>query len=217
MREQVLSLIRETRIIAIVRDLPADVLLDLAQALYLGGIRMMEITFRQDRPDTWEDTAAAIARIAEKFGDRLLAGAGTVMSISQVKLAADAGARYIISPNVSDAVIGETRRLDLVSLPGALTPSEIAAAHDMGADIVKVFPAAQLGPGYIKAVRAPLKHIDLMAVGGVDEKNVADYIRAGAVGAGVGGNLVNRSWLEKGRFDDITALAALFIRGASLL
>lgn len=215
MREDVLSLIRETRIIAIVRDLPEDLLLDLARALYLGGIRMMEITFRQDRPETWEATAASIARLVREFGGRVLAGAGTVMSISQVKLAADAGAGYIISPNVSGGVIGETRRLGLVSMPGALTPTEIAAAHDMGADIVKVFPASQMGPGYLRALRAPLKHIEMMAVGGIDENNVAEFIRAGALGAGVGGNLVNRSWLAEGRFDDITALAGLFIKNAA--
>jgi 2-dehydro-3-deoxyphosphogluconate aldolase/(4S)-4-hydroxy-2-oxoglutarate aldolase len=182
----------------------------LADALLRGGVRLVEITFNQAQPDSWADTARSIRLIGERFAGRMLAGAGTVMTLEQLRLAADAGARYIISPNVDVAVIRETRKLGLASLPGALTPTEIAAAHDAGADAVKVFPAGSLGPDYIRAIRAPLCHIPLLAVGGVTEKNCAGFVAAGCAGVGVGGNLVNKQWIQDGKFDDITALARTY-------
>ena len=99
--------------------------------------------------------------------------------------------------------------------PGAFSPSEILEAWNAGADAVKVFPAGSLGPGYIKAVRAPLGHIPLMAVGGVNEKNAAEYMKAGCVGIGAGGNLVNREWIENGEWDKVTALAREFMKAVS--
>ena len=93
-----------------------------------------------------------------------------------------------------------------------MTPSEIWNAWEAGADFVKVFPAAQLGPAYIKAVRGPLNHISMLAVGGVNEHNIADFLKAGCVGAGVGGNLVNKQWIAEGRWDEITALARAFVK-----
>lgn len=199
--------INQDRIIAIVRGLPPEPMEALAEALLRGGVRLMEITFNQAKPESWMDTVRSIRLIDERFAGRMLAGAGTVMSLEQLRMAADAGARYILSPNMDVAVIRETRKLGLVSLPGAFTPTEIAAAYNAGADAVKVFPAGDLGPEYIRAVRAPLSHIPLLAVGGVTEKNCANFIAAGCAGVGVGGNLVNRQWIEEGKFDDITALA----------
>ena len=99
-------------------------------------------------------------------------------------------------------------------MPGAMTPTEILSAHQAGADIVKLFPASALGPGYLKAVLSPLSHIRIMAVGGVDAANIADFLKAGAVGAGVGGSLVNRSWIAEGRFDLITEEARLLTSAA---
>ncbi len=198
------------RIIAIVRGLPPEPMEALAGALLRGGVRLVEITFNQAKPDSWADTARSIRLIGERFEGRMLAGAGTVMTLEQLQMAADAGARYIISPNTNAAVIRETRRLGLVSLPGALTPTEIAAAHDAGADAVKVFPAGDLGPEYIRAIRAPLCHIPLLAVGGITDKNCAEFIAAGCAGVGVGGNLVNKLWIEEGKFDNITALARAY-------
>jgi len=198
------------RIIAIVRGLAPEPMVALADALLRGGVRLVEITFNQAQPDSWADTARSIRLIGERFAGRMLAGAGTVMTLEQLRLAADAGARYIISPNVDVAVIRETRKLGLASLPGALTPTEIAAAHDAGADAVKVFPAGSLGPDYIRAIRAPLCHIPLLAVGGVTEKNCAGFVAAGCAGVGVGGNLVNKQWIQDGKFDDITALARTY-------
>lgn len=208
--------IRKYMAIAIVRGLGPAPMEALAEALCAGGVRMMEVTFDQARPETWPDTAASIRMLGHRFAGRLLAGAGTVMTAQQLHLAADAGARYIISPNVNEAIIRETRALGLVSLPGALTPTEIAAAYEAGANAVKVFPAGELGPGYIKAVRAPLSNVPLLAVGGVNEKNCASFIEAGCAGVGVGGNLVNKQWIENGEWYKITALAAQYAQALAV-
>ena len=203
--DMVLKAVLENKIIAIVRGVYGDDVLRLSEALLQNGIRMIEVTY--DQTGKAEDTADTIRLISEHFAGDVLAGAGTVMSAEQTRIAKDAGARYIISPNVKEEVIRETKKLDMISMPGALTPTEIAAAYEMGADVVKIFPASVLGPSYIKAVKAPLKHIPVMAVGGINEKNARDYIAAGAAGVGVGGNLVNRQWVSEGKFDEIGRIA----------
>lgn len=203
----ILERVKKGKVIAIVRGLGPENMLKLADALYAGGIDMIEVTFNQAKSETWIDTANAIRAIDGHFRGKVLAGAGTVMTLEQLRMAYEAGAKYIISPNVNEAVIRATKALGMLSFPGALTPTECAFAKECGADIVKVFPAGELGPGYIKAIKAPLSHIDFMAVGGVSEKNAADFLRAGAVGVGVGGNLVNREWIAAGQFDKITEVA----------
>ena len=127
-------------------------------------------------------------------------------------LAKAAGAGYIITPSTDCDVIRYAKSQDLVVMPGAMTPSEIFEAYRAGADFVKVFPAGDLGPGYIKAVSAPLAHIPLLAVGGINEKNVGAFLAVGVKGFGVGGNLVNKAWINEGRWDLITELAAEFVR-----
>lgn len=202
--------VRRDKLIAIVRGLGRNHMLSLAGALIEGGINMIEVTFNQAKPDTWADTQAAIRAIAGEFGSAVAPGAGTVMTVEQARMAKDAGAQYIVAPNVDEAVIREAKRLGMGAFPGALTPTECQAAHLAGADAVKLFPAGDLGPGYLKAIRAPLSHIEFLAVGGVNEKNAADFLRAGAVGLGVGGSLVNREWIEAGEFSKITALARVY-------
>lgn len=212
LREQVIERIKAKKIITIVRGVYGEDICSLARALAAGGIELMEVTFDQKNKDSWQDTAAAIRAIGETMNGQLIAGAGTVTTPELAEMAHDAGAAYIVSPNVNEAVICRTRELGMVSLPGALTPSEIWNAWEAGADFVKVFPAAQLGPAYIKAVRGPLNHIPMLAVGGVNEHNIADFLKAGCAGAGVGGNLVNKQWVAEGRWDDITALALAFVK-----
>ena len=202
---ETLSFILSQKIIAIVRGIYGEDILRLAEALLQGGIHLVEVTY--DQTGDPEKTAKAIRDLRDHFRGDLLPGAGTVMNKEQVRVSCEAGAEYIISPNVSEEVIRETKRLGLLSFPGALTPTEIASAYDLGADVVKVFPASVLGPSYIKAVKAPLKHIPLMAVGGVNEQNAGDFIRAGAAGVGVGGNLVNKAFVQGGEFERITEIA----------
>lgn len=199
--------VRRDKLIAIVRGLGRGHMLPLADALVEGGITMIEVTFNQAKPETWADTQRAIRSISDEFGVAVVPGAGTVMTIEQAQMARDAGAEYIVAPNVDEAVIRAAKGLGMGAFPGAMTPTECQAAHLAGADAVKLFPAGDLGPGYLKAIRAPLSHIEFLAVGGISEKNAADFLKAGAVGLGVGGSLVNREWIEAGAFDRITALA----------
>lgn len=212
MTSDTMSFIREHKIITIVRSLNPEAMEALADALLAGGVRLMEVTFDQARPETWRETADAIRRIGRRHEGRMLIGAGTVLTPDQLHIAADAGARYIISPNADVSVIQETKRLGLVSLPGALTPTEIMAAWQAGADAVKIFPADNLGLAYIKAVRAPLAHVPMLAVGGVDEKNCAAFLAAGCSGVGVGGSLVNKQWIANDEFEKIETLARTFVQ-----
>ncbi len=207
MSKEVLNKILEGKIVAIVRGIPSDEVVGLADALVKGGISCIEVTFDQSSQEKAQDTLKAISNIRQALGDQVCVGAGTVMTVEQVEAAAAAGAEYMISPNTNAAVIKRTKELDKVSIPGAMTPSEVAEAYELGADIVKMFPAGVLGCAYIKAVKAPLKHIPVTAVGGVNPGNCADFIRAGAVGVGVGGNLVSPQLVKEGRFDEITAIA----------
>ncbi len=205
--KQIKQIVEKEKVIAIVRGIDADKCLKVADALYAGGIRMMEVTFNAKAPQTDEQVAACIRTLSEKYQGRMLVGAGTVLNAKQVALTAAAGGKYIISPNIDRAVISRTKQAHMLSMPGALSPSEIVAAHEAGADFVKVFPVSQMGPGYIKAITAPLSHIKLLAVGGVNEKNLEEYLSAGMCGAGIGGNLANRKWIEAGAFDRITDVA----------
>lgn len=207
MREKVIASIERERVIAILRGITGERCLRTAEALYQGGIRLMEITFDQTDPGKGQEAADAIASVSRAYQGRMLVGAGTVVTVEQAELAAKSGAQYIISPDTNPEVIRRTRELGMASIPGAATPTEILAAHRAGADFVKLFPAAALGCGYLKAVRAPLSHVKLLAVGGVDEDNVAGFLQAGAAGAGVGGNLVNKRWIEEGAFDKIASAA----------
>ncbi len=211
MQESVINHVLEKKLIAIVRGQDPDVCLKLGDALYKGGIEMMEITFNQKCTDHFAATTKAISTLAEHMDSKMLIGAGTVLTTEQVDLAKAAGATYIITPNVNTKLISYAKDKDLVVMPGAFTPSEIVDAYDAGADFVKVFPAGNLGANYIKAIKAPLSHIRLLAVGGVNEKNIAEFLKAGVAGAGVGGNLVNKNWIAAGEFDRITELSKEYV------
>jgi len=212
MRKEIIEHVLEKKIIAIVRRFEPNDCMRLAKALYAGGLDMMEIAFDQKHPDDFQKVADSIRAIREYFGDRMYIGAGTVMTREQVDMVAKAGAQYIISANMNPDIIRYTRELGLVSMPGALTPTEIAAAYEAGADFVKVFPAGNLGPSYIKAlVSGPYPHIPLLAVGGISETNIREFLDAGALGAGIGGLLTKRELVEAGEFSKITELAKLLV------
>lgn len=166
----------------------------------------MEVTFDHKSAD-YQKTVDAIAAVSEAMGDKMYMGAGTVLTPHQVDLAAGAGAKYIISPDTKPDVIRRTKELGLLSMPGAMTPTEIELAYQSGADFVKVFPVGTLGAGYLKAVRAPLSHIPMLAVGGVDDTNIGQFLKAGACGAGIGGKLVRKEWVDAGQYDQITQAA----------
>ncbi len=211
MTEKIISAIYDHKLIAIVRGVDTKRCMQVAQALYDGGIRLMEITYDQQRPETWEQTAQAIGAVAEAFAGKMYVGAGTVTSPELVELTARAGGQFVLSPDTDAAVIRRTRELGLVSIPGAMTPVEILQAYKAGAHIVKLFPAGIFGPEYLKAIKAPISHVPILTVYKMSPDNVAEYLRAGAVAAGVGGRLVNPAWVEAGEFEKITCAAREFV------
>ena len=207
MREKVIKAIEENKIIVIVRGVDSKKLIPLAEAMYEGGIRLLEITYSANGAVSDEETANNIELLSKHFEGRMYIGAGTVLTEKQVQLTKAAGGKFIISPDTNEVVIKKTRELEMVSMPGALTPTEIQAAHRAGADFVKMFPITNMGIGYVKAVKAPLSHIKLLAVGGVDENNMADYLKAGVCGFGVGSNIIDKKMVDAEDYKGITNLA----------
>jgi len=209
MKAEVLKALDETKLVAIIRGMDPAICVKLADAYVRGGIRLVEVTF--DQTGDPEKTVAAIQAIRESFAGRLHVGAGTVLTATQLQSVIDAGGEFMVTPSVNPDLIRRANAAGLVTMPGAFTPTEIVTAHEAGADVVKVFPVRSLGPQYVKDVLAPLKHIRLMAVGGVTPDNAADYLKAGCVGVGASGSLVNKEWIAAGAWDKISAEAARFI------
>lgn len=192
-------------VVAIIRSTDASRLAEVAESLLAGGVSVMEVTFTVPRAHH------VLEQVADRLGDRILLGAGTVLDAETARIAILAGAEFIVSPVVSREVIACCRRYSKLSLPGALTPTEIMAAWEAGADIVKVFPSEFTGPAYLKAVRAPLPQVRLMPTGGVTLETAADYLRAGACALGVGSSLVESQAVAAGDFKRIEMLARQFM------
>ena len=208
-RKNVIDTIAREKLIAIIRNPDKETLLPAMKALYNGGVRMVEVTFDRSGNTPKEETACLIQHIKENTS--LLVGAGTVTTKEELELAAKAGASYIISPNCDDDIVKETRRLGLVSIPAAYTPTEIAAAIKAGADYVKVFPADDLPRGYIKALKAPLSDAKLLAVGGVTQTNAKDFLADGFDGIGVGSNLYCKKLIAAKDFKALENLAREYV------
>lgn len=207
MTQSIIAAIKKEKLIAIVRGVENEKCLKVAQALYDGGIRLMEVTYDQNVPASWEQTAQTVGDLAREFQGRMFVGAGTVTCPELVELTAKYGGQFIVSPDVDVDVIRRTCQLGMVSIPGALTPTEVMTAHKAGAHFVKLFPAGVLGTAYLQAVKAPMSHVELLVVGNVDEHNVASFLAAGATGVGVSGRLVNKDWVATGEFSKITQAA----------
>lgn len=206
-RENTIERILKEKIIVIMRGFTKEQIVETARAMLKGGVSMLELTFDQRgiTPDC--EIAENIKLLKETFGDELSVGAGTVMSVEQVELAKNAGAEFIISPDTFKDVIERTRELEMVSIPGAITPTEAAMAHRYGADFVKLFPFSHYGVKYLKDLSAPLSHIRFLAVGGVNAENIPEFIKAGACGFGIGTNLANKEMINLGRYDMIEVYA----------
>ena len=207
MKQEVIRSIENEKLIVIVRGVAEDKIINLAEALYLGGVRLIEVTYSANGKVSDEDTARMIETLARHFEGKMYVGAGTVISEKQVELTYKAGGKFIISPDTNENIIKKTAELGMVSIPGAYTPTEIQFAHNCGADFVKLFPATVLGPSYVKAVRAPLCHIKLLAVGGIDENNIPDYLKVGISGFGVGSNITKAEYINNNEWNKITELA----------
>jgi len=205
LRDDALTLIRRTGVIAIMRAQASDQLLAAAEAVHAGGVQAIEVTF------TTPGALDVIRQAVAMTGRDVLFGAGTVLDPESARAAILAGAQFIVCPTLNLATITLCKRYGVPVLPGAFTPTEILTAWEAGADLVKVFPASVGGPGYIKAVRAPLPHISLVPVGGVDLGNTADFIRAGAAAVGVGGELINQKTLDAADWPGLTDRARRFV------
>ena len=211
-RNDIIRKIEETKVVSIIRGVSPEEAVKVAKALYEGGVEMVEVTFNQSSGANFSDTAEAIRDIKAEMGDRMVVGAGTVITEEQLMIAKNAGAQFIVSPDTNENIIKKTVLLGMVSLPGAFTPTEVLAAHNAGADFVKLFPCIGDGAEYLKAIKAPYSHIKLLAVGGVNVDNVGDFITAGACGVGVGSCLVNKKWIAAGEFGKITEAAKALIK-----
>lgn len=198
------------KIVVILRGILGDDLLRFAHAAHEGGIRLLECTFDASDPASDELIAANIEMLAREFGDEMQVGAGTVLTKRQVELTAKAGGRFIISPDFNEEIVRYTKACGLCSIPGAITPTEVASAHRAGADFVKLFPINYFGSKYVKDLCAPLSHVKKLAVGGITAENLCEYLGAGACGVGVGSGIANKSLIAAGDFAGITGLALAY-------
>ena len=211
MREKIIQTIEENRIIAILRGYGQEALFHIAEALLQGGVRCMEITYDAKGKISDEQIAEQIGQLHQRFGTEMAVGAGTVLTKEQVRLTREAGGEYIISPNTDPEIIAETVAQGLVSIPGAMTPTECVTAWNAGADFVKLFPTSSLGAGYVKAITAPLSHIKFLAVGGVSPENIAEFVNAGVIGIGVGSDLFPKAAIGRGEYSEVTCRAKKFM------
>jgi 2-dehydro-3-deoxyphosphogluconate aldolase/(4S)-4-hydroxy-2-oxoglutarate aldolase len=189
-----LNRVLSSRIVAVIRAPTGEVLGDVAEALLAGGVDCMEITF------TVPKAHRVLETVADRLGDKVLLGAGTVLDPETARAALLAGAKFIVAPTVNLRTIELCKRYTALVMPGAFTPTEILTAWEAGADIVKVFPSEITGPAYLKSIRAPLPQVRLMPTGGVNLQTAAEFLKAGACALGIGGSLVsveaikNRDW-----------------------
>jgi Entner-Doudoroff aldolase len=206
--EQVINQIEAGRIVAILRGDFKGREEEIAAALIEAGITAIEVTLNS--PGAFD----SIKRLSASFGWHVAVGAGTVLRTDEVERAAGAGARFIVSPDRNANVIGTTKRLGLVSLPGCFTPSEIVEALDAGADAVKLFPAQCLGADFIKAVRGPMPNVRTVPTGGVTPEAARSYIAAGAWALGVGSELIGKDVMSDKGFESLRRRASDFVEAA---
>jgi len=193
-------------LVPVIRADSAAIALRIVEALVDGGIRTLEITM------TVPDALDAIGSVADRFGASVLLGAGTVTSRALAEGAIDAGAEFLVTPCVVPEVIAVAKQRDVAVLPGAMTPTEVFTAWSLGGDIIKIFPASNVGgASYLKALKGPFPQIPLCPTGGVNLQTIGDFMKAGASAVGVGGELVSKAAIDKGDFAQITALARQYV------
>lgn len=206
-KQAVQQRLADSGVVAVLRSIPEDVIVEVANAIHEGGVTALEVTADADRP------AEMIAAIDEELeGTDALVGAGTVMDAETAREVIDAGAQFVLAPNFEPEVVEVCNEEGVVCVPGIMTPTEAVDAMNAGADILKVFPAATVGPGHLSALRGPLGDIPLMPTGGVSAENAAEYFEAGAMSVGAGSALVNYEAIENGDMDGVREQAAEFVQ-----
>lgn len=204
-----LQQLKELGLIAVIRGPSADKTVEIVAALAAGGVRAIEITYSTPQ------AAGVVRRLSEQYGDEILLGMGTLTRPEQAEEAAGAGAHYLVSPMIDEALAGAMVATGRVVMIGALTPTEIVRAHRLGSDVVKLFPGSLGGPAYLKAIRGPFPDIPIMPTGGVEADNLADWFAAGAFAVGAGSNLCPKPLVQAGHWDEITELARAFVAAVS--
>lgn len=205
-RSQVERRIVDSGVVAVLRGLESETVVEVARALHDGGVDAIEVT--ADTPGAIE----MIEEVANALADSPVAvGAGTVLDASTATAAIRAGAAFVISPTLQPDVIAACNRYGVVVAPGVMTPTEALSAVEAGADFVKIFPAGSLGPGYVRSIRGPLPQLPIVPTGGVNLDNAADFVEAGAVAVGVGSALVDDAAIAEGDFDALTETARAFV------
>lgn len=195
-KQTILSSIIDIGIVPVVRTSSAESAIKAIEAIYKGGIRAAEITM------TVPGALRALEKVADKFGDKIVLGAGTVLDPETARACMLAGAEFFVTPALKPATIEMARRYSKVIMPGALTPTEVLTAWEAGADIVKVFPCGNVGgPKYIKALKAPFPQIEMVPTGGVNLETAGDFLKAGACAVAVGGELVDAKTIKEGRYE----------------
>lgn len=203
--------LKRTRLMVLARGVPKDVLVKGVAAIRDAGVTVFESTFDHRLANCAAENAEKIAALKAAFGATMKIGAGTVLSVEEVRAAHDAGAEFIVSPDSDPEVIAETKRLGMVSIPGAMTPSEIKRAWALGADVVKLFPADDLGYHYIQNLKGPLPHIPLMATGGVNPDTIPEFLSRGILAVGTGITVFRPDLVKAENYEGIKALAAAHI------
>ena len=210
-REACLELIRKERLVTLARRIPTEKLIQALTACADNGIRLFESTFDHTCADPIHENAKKLVELKKALGDRICFGAGTVLTAEEVHAAYDAGCEFIISPDSDPEVIEETRKLGMVSIPGAMTPTEIKRAWKLGADIVKLFPADDLGYHYIWNLQGPLGHIPLMATGGVNPATIPEFFAKGILAVGTGVTIFRPDLIAAEDYEGIGTLAKMHV------
>ena len=201
----IVSRLTNPGIIAVIRTERADDVLPVCEALLAGGVSALEITL------TVPDALKLISEAGRRFGARAVVGAGSVLNAGAGRAALDAGAEFVVSPIVRPEIAAVARAAGRPVMLGAYTPSEAQAAHEAGADFVKLFPADTLGPGYIKSLRAPMPHLRIVPTGGVNLENAADFFAAGCAALGLGSSLLPGNVIREKNWNELTRLAAEYV------
>src|SRR3989440_9014248 len=205
-RQQILSFIIDIGIVPVVRTNSAESAIKAIEAIHNGGVRAAEITM------TVPGAIRALEKVADKFGDRIMLGAGTVLDPAPCRACMLAGAQFFVTPSLKVSTIEMVKRYSKVICPGAMTPTEVLTAWEAGADVVKIFPAGNVGgPKYIKSLKGPFPHIEMIPTGGVNLETAGEFLKAGACAVAVGGELVDAKTIQEGRFEVIEDRARQYL------
>lgn len=207
-KSEIISLLTNPGIIAVVRAQKPEQVLPLSEALIAGGVIAIEITM------TTPNAIDAIREASQKLGSRALIGVGTVLDVNTCRAAIDAGAEFVVSPICRLELLPVAAAANRPVMLGSYTPTEAQLAHEAGSDFIKIFPADTLGPGYIKALRAPLPHLRIVPTGGVDASNVGEWFKAGCAAVGAGSSLVSTKILQDAAWGELTKRAVEFVKAA---